>query len=125
MNRSKDMELHQLTERIHSLQQENEHAKTLLEHRDLQLSQSKKLSDNVLTITKLNDAHHWWGYVWHELKKLGNYGVTTTNVLSLSGIGGTASDFAVVEARLKDSIRQQAIELANVRQVRYILLSCC
>ena len=120
-NRSKDMELKQLSEQVASLQKEHDNVKAQLEDGHMKSSHSNKAATSLpLSNVSVSDAHSWWGYVWHELKKMDNYGVGKNgSVLNLTSLGGTSSDFAVVEARFKDAIRQQAIELANVRQVRF------
>jgi len=105
-----------LTKKIHSLQEDYDKAVSLLEDRDVQLIHVKKRADQVIDHHRVSDAHAWWSYIWHEMKKLGSYhsipGALTTS-------SSSASDVAIVEARLKDTVRQQAIELASVRQVCY------
>ena len=84
----------------------------------------------------MREAHVWWSYVWHELKRQVLPPVTGTGTGLGLGLGpsdlgghfGTVSLFEsdsqaqLVSNKLKDSLRSSAVLLASTRQVRYSLV---
>jgi hypothetical protein len=82
----------------------------------------------------LREAHVWWSYVWHELKRQGPMGAGTgtgsgvgVGVSDLVGNFGAVSLFEsdsqaqLVSNKLKENLRTSAVLLATTRQVRHSL----
>lgn len=82
----------------------------------------------------MREAHVWWSYVWHELKRQVLPPVTGTGTglgLGVSDPGGhfgtvslfeSDSQAQLVSNKLKDNLRSSAVLLASTRQVRYSLV---
>lgn len=63
------------------------------------------------------DAHTWWSYVWHELKKNPNFGVHGEAIARMDGESEQSAGEEDGSAHLRAIVRSQAIELAALRQV--------
>ena len=63
-----------------------------------------------------NDAHVWWSYVWHEMKRKSVEDENSNNNVNthLSTFGAINNEDVVM--KLKENVRLQAIELASLRQ---------
>lgn len=73
----------------------------------------------------MREAHVWWSYVWHELKR---QVLPPVRPSDLGGHFGTVSLFEsdsqaqLVSNKLKDNLRSSAVLLASTRQVRNSLV---
>ena len=89
------------------------------------LSQYKSQIDQAAANEHLRDAHVWWSYVWHELKRQStSHFPPGGGILDRSpGEFGTVSLFEsdsqvqIVANKLRESLRSSAIMLASTRQV--------
>ena len=78
----------------------------------------------------MKDAHVWWSYVWHEMKKQSNASSSSSslycNQLQYEIEGGFSSvslfdsnnQATVVVNKLRENLRSSTIDLAGVRQVK-------
>ena len=77
---------------------------------------------------KMKDAHVWWSYVWHEMKKqsVPSFSSSQYNIqsqyekeggFSSASLGESNSQANILMNKLRDNLRSSAIELASVRQV--------
>jgi hypothetical protein len=70
----------------------------------------------------MQDAHVWWSYVWHEMRRQAPFtpstgGAEGFSAISLADNNGVAG---AISKKLGENLRSQAIELATVRQVRRV-----
>lgn len=112
----KDREVKLLAERIERFRSEKEQLQAQLEDKDIQLQSALEKAGQASTISNNSDANSWWAYVWHELKKQGQLGLGSgagDNRLNSSN----ENDSSAHNARQKESLRAQAIEIVQARQV--------
>ncbi len=138
-----ELSTQQLSEQLYALQKEKEEAKMVLDDKEAQLKAALDKVTEKEDRDNIRDAHLWWAYVWHEMKRLhsnevniySNSSVDATKQLPsyssnpLSSIFETDKD--KLEAikhnnmelehqqqvnHLKECLRAQAIELAALRQ---------
>ena len=73
----------------------------------------------------LREAHVWWSYVWHELKRQGPMG--TGVGIGVSELGGNVGTVSLFESdsqaqldsnKWKETLRTSAVLLATTRQVK-------
>jgi hypothetical protein len=99
-------EIEEFGHRVLKLTEEKDALISQLEDRDYQLLHTKRKADSNADQNRIQEAHSWWSYVWHETKKLQNYGAS----------GTATADTISSQSKYKELIRNQAIELANARQ---------
>ena len=76
----------------------------------------------------MKEAHVWWSYVWHEMKKQSVSSSSSSQYhlqsqyekeggFSSVTLGDSNNQANIVMNKLRDNLRSSAIELAGVRQV--------
>lgn len=93
--------------------------------------QYKSQLDQAAAEDHLRDAHVWWSYVWHELKRqsTSHFPPGGGNLDQIPGEFGTVSLFEndsqaqIVSNKLRESLRSSAIMLASARQVSVCVCS--
>ena len=77
---------------------------------------SEKGSEDVL------EGHQWWCYVWHEMRKQYKLGTEPRRIAAGDYDFETdePNEMRFQVEKLKENLRQQAIEIAQLRQVRNI-----
>lgn len=143
----RDQEGRLLSERVERLKSEREASAHEVQDKEVQLRSALERANAQSQSAAVNDAHLWWAYIWHTLKQQQENAVSAglsgdaavsaastehpfiTNVGAGSSAFGAAQpgnvDFvpphdtaaAVHLVRLKDNLRAQAIEIAQLRQV--------
>lgn len=138
-----ELNTQQLSEQLYALQKEKEEARMILDDKEAQLKAALDKVTEKEDRDNIRDAHLWWAYVWHEMKRLHSNEV---NIYSSSSVDATKplqsynsnplssifeTDKDKLEAikhnnmelehqqqinHLKECLRAQAIELAALRQ---------
>ena len=78
----------------------------------------------------MKEAHVWWSYVWHEMKKQSVSSSSSSQYhlqsqyekeggFSSVTLGDSNNQANIVMNKLRDNLRSSAIELAGVRQVKF------
>jgi hypothetical protein len=127
-----------LNERVERLRNEKDAVQLTAEERDIQLKNAMDKLAASSEVVSNKDAHVWWSYVWHELRRQEreeeridrlNRGVSDY----IRGSGGVTGDMTeghspnsapnkygdpllVQSAKLKNDLAAQGAELANMRQ---------
>lgn len=121
-----DGEMSQLNEDNARLNLKNQNLQSILDEQHQRLDSAMSKLNSTSALSAHQDAHSWWQYVWHEMKKYDNGGDIEWShrphkSLSINGSESSFHDdnteMTIQNSRLKDVIRRQAVEIANVRQV--------
>jgi hypothetical protein len=131
-----------LGERVERLRSEKDLAQLSVDEKDVQLRAAMdKITSNSYTINE-KDAHVWWAYVWHELRRqereddkidklkegVTDYVRSSVGVASYStvdNVGGSVSaagrgagdQLLLQSSKLQRDLAAQGVELAHLRQV--------
>ena len=134
----------ELVERAEKLRAERNETLLQLDRMTLDLSEARSQRGTQETDEGLKEAHMWWSYIWHELRRQsatnalgiqpqgdqrGVFGASASNGgIAASGHGHSVGSFAsvplfegqgeamVVANKLRESLREQAVETAMLRQ---------
>lgn len=106
-----------LAERIERLRSEKEELRLRLEEKETELRSAAQVSSVIQSKGLEKDAHVWWSYVWHELKRqhLESANLSERRVHDDQQLSGADADQMKISS-LKASLSAQAIELASLRQ---------
>lgn len=141
----RDREGRLLSERVERLKSEREATAHEAQDKDVQLRSALERVSQHDSASTVNDAHLWWAYIWHAMKQQQEIGPYSGGAPSAAAAGKGAGPFvtevgaggptgqdqpgslefkpthdasvAVHEARLRDNLRAQAIEITQLRQV--------
>ena len=71
------------------------------------------------------DAHSWWGYIWHEMKRQNRQAMHQA-MTRAEGEGMVATvDSSGQVSILRSNLELQAIEIATIKQVIFITINVC
>lgn len=137
------------------LKSEREASAHEVQDKEVQLRSALEKAQQRDSATAVNDAHLWWAYIWHTLKQQQESacanaaaigaadGAAGSNNAFISQYGAEASTFAAINpgnadfvpphdtaaavhlVRMKENLRAQAIEIAQLRQVSPLLCRRC
>lgn len=114
----RETEIKILVERTDRFRSEKEAIELKLEDREVQLRSALGSSAVKDAKNRETNAHVWWSYVWHELKRQNSeYNVTKDSFMCPDETHHIAGDDSAVKiATLRASLSAQAVELASIRQ---------
>lgn len=123
-----------LSARLERLRSEQDAAEHESQAKDIALRSALERAAVKEVASEENSAHLWWAYIWHTMKQQQESaaaGAGASETLDGSAVTGATSiqpgnvDFVpphetaatVHTARMRDNLRMQAIEIAQLRQV--------
>ena len=126
---TKDRDNKLLSDRVERIRSEREQIQAQLADKDIQLRSASEKADKALDLSNTSDANAWWAYVWHELKKQSQLGIhAPSGFAAATNVAHSDENLAILNAKYRENLRSQAIEIVQARQVRidvaYLFITC-
>jgi hypothetical protein len=116
-----EREKQSLMERTERLCIERDEALTQLDSKQHEINEYRDRIARQMGDEGVRDAHVWWSYVWHEMKRQSISNPQGTAVGDIDGFSSQIDSHGegqaiVMSKKLRENLRAQAIELTSIRQ---------